>query len=88
MLTEEEWMKREVQGGKLLLTREEWLKKSSKGTMDQKGRREVDNRGPCGGRDRTRIRCFNCNLLGHYASECRKPRKEKESKVLANLTQT
>lgn len=29
MLTEEEWRKRDNEGGKLLLTREEWLKKSN-----------------------------------------------------------
>ncbi|KAL8156095.1 hypothetical protein AgCh_001254 [Apium graveolens] len=44
-------------------------------------------------RDRTKVKCYNCNAYGHYASECRKPRCErewqcdKEQKPEANLTQ-
>ncbi|XP_047335531.1 uncharacterized protein LOC124939063 [Impatiens glandulifera] len=26
--------------------------------------------------DKSNIRCFNCNALGHYKSECRKPRRD------------
>lgn len=88
MLTEEEWAKREAHEGQLLLTREEWMRKSNKGTGDYKGRRDSENRGTRGGRDRSKVRCFNCSILEHYASECRRPRKEKESRVEANLTQT
>lgn len=88
MLTEDEWVKREAHEGRLLLTREEWIKKSGKGFADNKGRRETDNRGTRGGRDRSKVRCFNCSSLGHYASECRKPRKGKEADLEANLNQT
>lgn len=88
LLTEEEWAKREAQEGKLLLTREEWIKRSGKGIADGKGRREPDSRGTRGGRDRGKVRCFSCNLLGHYASECRKSRKGKEPELEANLTQS
>ncbi|KAL8103933.1 hypothetical protein AgCh_028224 [Apium graveolens] len=44
-------------------------------------------------RDRSKVKCYNCNAYGHYASECRKPRRErewrhdKEQKPEANLTQ-
>lgn len=40
---------------------------------------------PYGGtRDKSKIKCFKCRILGHYAKECRKPQKERE--VVANLT--
>lgn len=29
-------------------------------------------------RDRSTVKCFNCNVYGHYAAECRKPRRERE----------
>ncbi|XP_074374773.1 uncharacterized protein LOC141715191 [Apium graveolens] len=73
MLTEEEWQKTDSEGEKLLLTREEWLKRSSRGASGgasgQKGR---------GNRDKSQVRCFNCGIMGHYAAECRKPRRGRE----------
>ncbi|KAL8105339.1 hypothetical protein AgCh_029215 [Apium graveolens] len=33
--------------------------------------------------DISKIRCFNCDELGHFATECRKPKKVKKDK--ANL---
>lgn len=33
------------------------------------------------------MRCFNCNILGHYAGECRMPRRERNQKLEANLVQ-
>ncbi|XP_049934420.1 uncharacterized protein LOC126410182 [Nymphaea colorata] len=36
------------------------------------------------GRDKSHIRCFNCNELGHYANRCKAPKKKEE----AHLTQT
>lgn len=39
----------------------------------------------CKGKDKSHIKCFNCDVYGHYASECHKPwRKRKET----NLTCT
>lgn len=26
--------------------------------------------------DRKKIKCYNCSIRGHFANECRKPRKE------------
>lgn len=84
LLTEEEWMQRENKDGKLLLTREEWLKQVGKG--DTRNGNEARNRDPVrGGRDRSKIRCFNCRAYGHYAAECRKPRRDQRNE--ANLTQ-
>ena len=36
-------------------------------------------------RDKSRIKCYNCNIMGHYASECSKPRREREKKQEVNL---
>lgn len=66
--------------GQLLLNREEWLKKVSpnlKGKRDNEFRNKDGNRGY---RDKSKVRCFNCSILGHYACECRKPKREKEQK--------
>lgn len=71
LLTAEEWKKKDNNEGQLLLTREEWLKKRNGG--ETRGREE--NRG---GRDRSRARCFNCQAFGHFARDCRKPRRERE----------
>lgn len=86
LLTETEWMKREAQGGQLFLTRGEWLKKTSpnqRGGRDSEYRQKIGYRGS---RDKSKIRCFNCKVLGHYASECRKARRGREQKQEANLT--
>lgn len=83
MLTEEEWSKKESESGKLLLTREEWQKRVSKGGADSRFR---------SGRDKSRIRCYNCQNYGHIAADCRKPKRNKdtrqENKQEAHLSQT
>lgn len=38
-------------------------------------------------RDKSRVRCFNCQAYGHFAVECRKPRKEREAQREINLSQ-
>ncbi|KAL8120873.1 hypothetical protein AgCh_017883 [Apium graveolens] len=35
--------------------------------------------------DRSKIRCFNCDELGHFATECRKPKKVKKDKAYLKL---
>ncbi|CAL1392261.1 unnamed protein product [Linum trigynum] len=32
--------------------------------------------------DKSKIKCFNCNVMGHFASECRKPKRERANLVL------
>ncbi|XP_074326571.1 uncharacterized protein LOC141664515 [Apium graveolens] len=89
LLTEEEWSRRENNTGKLLLTREEWLRRSNRGGSqvgndhhdrdNQDGRRRID---------RGKLKYFNCGAYGHFAIECRKPRRDKIQRGEANLTQT
>ena len=77
MLTEEEWAKREGEEKKLLLTREEWLKRNNGDRSKQRGRGKFD---------KSTIKCYNCNIYGHFASECKKPRKNKGTQeVEANM---
>lgn len=84
MLTEEEWAKKDNKSGKLLLTKEEWKRRMNKGGgTDARNRTE---------RDKSQIKCHNCNIYGHYAVECRKPQRAKEikheSRQEAHLSQT
>ncbi|XP_074376730.1 uncharacterized protein LOC141718249 [Apium graveolens] len=82
MMTQEEWSRRERDEGKLLLTREEWLRRTEKAGGDSstnwKGRVN---------RDKSKIRCFNYQLYGHYAADCRRPKKVREFKQEANMAQ-
>ncbi|XP_074331941.1 uncharacterized protein LOC141668820 [Apium graveolens] len=68
MLSEEEWAKRDGEEKKLLLTREEWLKRTNERNPRQRGR---------GRFDKSNIKCFNCNIYGHFASDCKKPRRNR-----------
>ena len=80
LLTEEEWAKREKTEGKLLLTREEWLIRSNK-----EGSSAYRNK--VGRVDKSNIKCYNCNIYGHFAAECRKPKKNRETRQEAYMAQ-
>ncbi|XP_074336741.1 uncharacterized protein LOC141673913 [Apium graveolens] len=81
MLTEEEWEKKEGQEKKLLYTREEWMNRSNRNSVEAP--QSQRNRG----RDKSRVRCFNCNAFGHYAAKCRKPKCNKEQRQEVNISQ-
>ncbi|XP_074363993.1 uncharacterized protein LOC141704702 [Apium graveolens] len=87
LLTSEEWIECEREDErKLLLTRDEWMICSNKVNADasQKNRSKECNRGA---RDKSKVHCFNCSAYGHYAVECKKPRRDKEIKEEANMIQ-
>lgn len=69
------------------MTREEWIKKKKESGSETKYKGSTSKEGVRGIRDKSRVRCFNCQGYGHFAIECRKPKKERESKQEANLTQ-
>ncbi|KAL8154787.1 hypothetical protein AgCh_000227 [Apium graveolens] len=80
LLSEEEWSKRENDENKLLLTREEWQRRTNKSDLDACGSQRRR-----GGRDKSRIQCYNCGIFGHYAAECLKPKKNKERRQEVNM---
>lgn len=88
LLTEEDWRKRERNDGQLLMTREEWLKKNNReGVRDSTDFKGKD--GNRGNRDRSKLRCFNCQTYGHFAYECRKPRRDvRDVQKESNLSKT
>lgn len=85
LLTEEEWRKKDKEESKLLLTRDEWLKRSGRGDGSfQRYRGKGDTRGV---HDKSKVRCFNCLGYGHFAADCKKPKRDKELKEEVNIAQ-
>lgn len=73
LLIEEEWVKRENSEGKLLLSRD-WLKRSNRRNSD-------GNTSNCRNRvarDKSNLRYYNCGIYGHFAADCRRPKRNRE----------
>ncbi|XP_074337184.1 uncharacterized protein LOC141674364 [Apium graveolens] len=88
LLTEEEWRKKENNEGQLLLTHDEWLKRTNRDGARGNGEYRAKE-GYRAVRDRSRVRCFNCQGLGHFAAECGRPRREREANPKeVNLSKT
>jgi gag-polypeptide of LTR copia-type/Zinc knuckle len=86
MLTRSQWEAHEDE--KLLLTRSQWEalelkeRRCGEGSNRKKGeqKRETEKK-PYILFDKSKIKCFNCSIYGHFASECRKPKKERVNLV-------
>lgn len=67
------------------MAREEWLKRSTKensdGTSGQKTKTGRDFR------DKSKVRCFNCQGYGHFTAECKKPKRGRDHKGELNMVQ-
>ncbi|KAL8117920.1 hypothetical protein AgCh_015707 [Apium graveolens] len=82
--------RKEKEEGKILLIKEEWLKQSNIGESEsgQKFQNNSEYRSRYkirGGRDKSKVRCFNCSTYGHFVAEYRKQRCEREIKEEANI---
>jgi Zinc knuckle len=69
----------------VMLTRAQWEALSIKGKKGNEGSGNGHGHGQGSGHerksyrkfDKSKIKCFNCSEYGHFASECRKSKKEK-----------
>jgi gag-polypeptide of LTR copia-type len=86
MLTRSQWEAHEDE--KLLLTRSQWEalelkeRRSEEGSNKKEGelKREIEKK-PYRKFDKSKIKCFNCSIYGHFALECRKSKKERVNLV-------
>ncbi|XP_074347470.1 uncharacterized protein LOC141686329 [Apium graveolens] len=73
--------KEKLKGSGKTESNEDWLRRSNRRNTDgssfnPKGR----------GRDKSNLKCYNCSAYGHFAADCRKPRRIREQKEEVNMT--
>ncbi|KAK1619062.1 hypothetical protein QYE76_024579 [Lolium multiflorum] len=78
LAVEEELDMEEEEGGqhggtRLLLTEEEWRARDRSGAGKKRGNFDI-----------RKVRCYNCQVYGHYARDCTEPRKEQAHLAAAN----
>jgi hypothetical protein len=61
-------------GTRLLLTKEEWRARDRSGTGKKRGNFDI-----------RKVRCYNCQVYGHYARDCTEPRKERAHLAVADV---
>lgn len=83
LLTYAEWQARagKTGGGESSVTHDDGAPSERGGRGGWGGRQEGEGRGSKPKRDKSNIRCFNCDVYGHFASECRKPKRNHEDQV-------
>ena len=69
-----EWERAEKKAGKSAAARERGSGRDGGGRTARQG---AGAAGASGSKDMSKIKCFNCDQLGHYASNCTKPDKRK-----------
>lgn len=97
LLTQEEWQKRNSgrnsergRGRGSFRGRGAHQHRGGVGGRGNQGKTDDNSRSKTAGRDRSKLKCFNYNAYGHFAAECRRPKREKDhkdQKQEVNLTQ-
>ncbi|KAL8155787.1 hypothetical protein AgCh_000990 [Apium graveolens] len=65
----------------------EGIDRHRRGSGETSTQRTRGKEGVRSSRDKSKVRCFNCLAYGHYAIECRKPKRDKDVKEDAHMAQ-
>lgn len=64
-----------------MLTREDWLRRTNRRNTEGSSSNFRNH----GGRDKSNLKCYNCSAYGHFAADCRKPRRIRVPKEEINM---
>ncbi|CAM8930696.1 unnamed protein product [Rhodiola kirilowii] len=85
LLTKSEWTSRIKKNDEDMVSEKVCDKCGRGGQEWSMAPRREGERSQGGRRNKSKIRCFNCDKYGHYASECQKKRSDEEADEEANL---